>query len=92
MQAIKTKYLPATNTKPSRIKAECEAGSITISYDHSLNIDELHQKAAKELLNKLSWNPDFINSGSFKGDYYHILEFTTLHSNKQIPDFLKLQA
>lgn len=39
MQAIKTKYLPATNTKPSRIKAECEAGSITISYDYRLNSD-----------------------------------------------------
>lgn len=91
MQAIKTKYLPATNTKPSRIKAECEAGSITISYDHSLNIDELHQKAAKELLNKLNWNPDFINSGSFKGNYYHILEFCK-KDNSDLPESLKPQA
>lgn len=27
MQAIITKYIPATNTKPSRIKASCERGS-----------------------------------------------------------------
>lgn len=91
MQAIKTKYLPATNTKPSRIKAECEAGSITISYDHNLNIDELHLKAAKELLNTLNWSPDCIRSGSFKGDYYHILEFFN-NDSSGLPEFLKPQA
>lgn len=30
MQAIVTKYLPATSTRPSRIKAWCDRGSITI--------------------------------------------------------------
>lgn len=92
MQAIKTKYLPATNTKPSRIKAECEAGSITISYDYSLNIDQLHQKAACMLIEKLEWKPVFIHTGSFGTDYYHVLEFTGNNYNRAIPEFLKEQA
>ena len=92
MQAIRTKYLPATHTKPSRIKAECEAGTITISYDYSLNIDQLHQKAAYMLLEKLKWAPEFIHTGSFKGNYYHVLGFTSNNYNRAIPEFLKEQA
>jgi hypothetical protein len=92
MQAIRTKYLPATNNKPSRIKAECEAGTITISYDHSLNIDQLHQKAAMKLLEKLNWKPDFIHTGNFKGDYYHVLEFGGIKNSGVVPEFLKEQA
>ena len=33
MQAIISKYLPATNSKPSRIKATCERGSLVISFN-----------------------------------------------------------
>ena len=32
MQAIYTKFIPATNFRPSRIKATCERGSITVCY------------------------------------------------------------
>lgn len=52
MQAIKTKYLPATNTKPSRIKATCERGSIIISYPHELSGDEVHIAAKDALVAK----------------------------------------
>lgn len=45
MQAIITKYLPATNTRPSRIKATCERGSATIPLDHSLNDGDNHRAA-----------------------------------------------
>ncbi len=37
MQAIKTKYIPATAVHGSRIKAECERGSIFIPYPHELS-------------------------------------------------------
>lgn len=92
MQAIRTRYLPATNTKPSRIKAECEAGTITISYDYNLNIDQLHQKAVMKLLEKLNWKPTFIYTGSFNGDYYHVLEFGGMRSSGVVPESLKDQA
>jgi len=52
MQAITTKYLPATNFKGSRIKAECERGSITIRYPHEFSGDEVHIHAADMLVQK----------------------------------------
>jgi len=50
MQAITTKYLPATNTRPSRIKATCDRGSITIPYPHELSGDAVHIAAVRALV------------------------------------------
>jgi hypothetical protein len=55
MQAIKTHYLPCTNSHGSRVKATAEAGSITVDWDHSLNIEENHIAAAEALRVKLDW-------------------------------------
>ena len=55
MQAIQTKFLPCTNTKGSRIKAFCAAGSLTISYPHELSGQACHRKAAEALAVKLGW-------------------------------------
>jgi hypothetical protein len=52
MQSIQTKYLPATATKPSRIKATCDRGSITIGYPHDLSGDAVHVAAADALVAK----------------------------------------
>jgi len=62
MQAITTKYLPATNTKPSRIKAECSAGSLTLSFsvcDEFIPTSPAatpHERCAYALLKKLGWD------------------------------------
>ena len=56
MQAIQVKYLPSTNTKGSRIKAVCAAGSITISYPHELSGQAVYRAAAELLADKLNWN------------------------------------
>lgn len=50
MQAIQTKYLPATNTRGSRIKAFCERGSITVPYPHELSGDAVHRYAVTQLV------------------------------------------
>lgn len=57
MQAIETKYLGATNYKGSRIKATHQGNvqSVTVGYDHALNIDGNHHAAAKALMRKLKW-------------------------------------
>jgi hypothetical protein len=56
MQTISTKYLGATNSKPSRIIAKTSSGKrISLSYDHALNDDKNHMKAAKELMTRLQW-------------------------------------
>lgn len=57
MQAIETKVIPATNTKPTRIKATCERGSIIVSAD-SLSGDQMngseftHVRAAQILVDR----------------------------------------
>ena len=75
MQAIKTRYLPPTNFRGSRIKAECYAGSITIPYNYSYTSEDLHRFAAFELLAKLEWNPSVLHTGELKDCYVHVLEF-----------------
>ena len=54
MQAIITTYLCPTNTKGTRYKASCEAGSVTISADNALSIDQNHGAACQALKDKLS--------------------------------------
>ncbi len=49
MQAIITKYLPATNYRGSRIKATCERGTLTMSWQHGLDAGE-NMRAACDLL------------------------------------------
>ena len=55
MQAIHTKYLPATNTRGSRIKATSAAGSVTIPYPHELSGQAVHRAAADALVAKMGW-------------------------------------
>ncbi len=52
MQAIETKYIGPTNYRGSRIKASCERGSITISYESVLNSEDAHIAAADALVAK----------------------------------------
>lgn len=52
MQAIITKFIPATNFKGSRIKASCERGSITIDYPHEFSGDDCHIAAVDALVAK----------------------------------------
>ncbi len=55
-QAIQTKYLGPTNHRGGRIKATCEAGSVTISWDHALGPVENHTAACTALVEKLGWD------------------------------------
>jgi hypothetical protein len=72
-QAIETKYLGATNTKGGRIKATAWAGSITLPYDHALDVQENHKKAAIMLRRKLNWQGTFAQGGNAKGDGYYFV-------------------
>ena len=55
MQAIQTKYLPATNTRGYRTKAICAAGSVTVENWSDSGIDANHKRAALKLCGKLGW-------------------------------------
>lgn len=58
-QAIVTKHLGPTNVRGSRVKATAEAGSVTLSWDHSLNSEANHRKAAEALCTKFKWTGDY---------------------------------
>jgi hypothetical protein len=54
-QAILTRYFGPTNTKPSRIKATAQAGSVTLSWNYDLDPSENHRAAALALAAKFDW-------------------------------------
>lgn len=61
MKAIQTKFLGPTNFKGSRVKAfDLDGNSTTLSYDHGLNTDEMHAKAARTLRDKMGWRGSMI--------------------------------
>lgn len=87
MQAIMTKFLPATNVRGSRIKASCERGSITVSYPHELSGDACHRFAVQSLVEKFvaedakkygtngrgnPWALPFVTGGLPDGTYAHV--------------------
>lgn len=54
MQAIITKYLPATNVCGNRIKASCARGSITVSCPHELSEQDCHRYAVEQLVGRFA--------------------------------------
>ena len=75
LRAIITKYIGPTNTRAARIKATCGAGSLTVSYDHALDLDAQCHAAAIGLCNKLGWTFARLHSGVLpNGNMAHILE------------------
>jgi hypothetical protein len=68
-QAISTKYISATNTKPARIKATTGGGySLTISYPH----DDCnpHIRAAQMLARKMGWGGTMIEGHTTEGSVF----------------------
>lgn len=58
MQAIVVKFVGPTNTKPSRWKAVCQGGSLTVSKGHFCDTDDNKdaRAVAMALVEKLKWN------------------------------------
>jgi len=90
MQAIQTKYVPATNSSGSKIEAKCWRGKIRIPYPHELSGDEVHREAVRALLAKFvredektgtppgenGWNRAFITGTLADGTtLVHVLNF-----------------
>jgi len=74
LQAIETKYLGPTNHRGSRVKASCEAGQTTVSWDYSLNVVENHARAATHLCRRLGWDERYpAHIGATKSGYVVVL-------------------
>ena len=69
MQTISTKYMGVTNHRGARIKAitSSKGASVTLSYDHALNSDENHRKAAAALKAKIDWKGRMIGGHTEPG-------------------------
>lgn len=65
--AITTKFIGPTNSKGSRIKATCQAGSITVPYTYETSIDGQHHKAALALAEKLGWTGQWAGGSNPNG-------------------------
>lgn len=77
MQVIKTIYLMPTNYRPSKMRAICEAGSVIISYNHSVNFADNHREACEALRDKLQWTVEnnyspMIGGQAQDGNYYWV--------------------
>lgn len=82
MQAIQTKYHGPTNHTGSRFTARCDAGRVTVPYNHAEGIEENHKRAAATLARKLGWAvrstgkvESFVSGSLPDGSYCHV--FTT---------------
>lgn len=77
MQAIHVKFLGPTDTRPSRYKATCSAGSVTVSSDHSLSLSHNAARAAGMLCAKLGWTGEhygeMTEGGLPDGSYVFVL-------------------
>jgi hypothetical protein len=76
MQAIRTQYKGPTDTRGSRIVATSYKARSTFPYDHELDIDTNHRRAA-ELQAAKAWRTDkafYFMSGTLPdGSHAHII-------------------
>lgn len=69
-QGITTKYIPASNTKPSRVAATAAGGSrLVMSYDTSVTQEEAHAKVAIALAEKLEWEGIMAQGAMYRDGY-----------------------
>jgi len=85
MQYISTKYLPATDTKGERIKAKASSAphSITIFYDHSLDVEQAHAKAAMQLAANLDWRGEYAAGGNDTGYVFAFIGNSNLYTTEE---------
>ncbi len=68
-QAITTKYFPMIGVKGSRVKATAQAGSLTLSWDNALNVEENHAAVAKAFADKMGWRGNWHMGAIAYGGY-----------------------
>lgn len=63
-QAITTKFLGATNSRGSRVKATAEAGSLTVSWDYGLDATANHEIVAQALADRFGWKGEIVGAAT----------------------------
>lgn len=80
LQCIRTKIIPHANFRPSRVKAWCARGSLTVSWRYDMHVAENHAFAIRCLPEKFgmedekeygkgksSWDADCVMGGDSNG-------------------------
>jgi hypothetical protein len=80
MVIIKTKVLPATNTRGTRIQASANGFKDVISYPFALSYEKCHFEAVKALIakHKLDWDISNMGYGSDDHGYYFTFNHSTM--------------
>lgn len=74
MKAIITKYHGPTDTRGTRVRAkEPDGKSLFVYWDHSLDSEKNHVRAANALRDKLGWKGELI-TGWCKDFYVHVFK------------------
>ena len=69
--AISTKFLGPTNSRGSRVVAFTDTHlRLTVDWDHTLDIDENHARAAKALADKMEWAGEWVGGGTECGQVF----------------------
>ena len=71
-QAIVTKFIPPGNVKGARVKAQADAGSVTIPWDYSQGIQENHSLAAMALVERYNWGGAWVGGIVFNQGYVFV--------------------
>lgn len=66
-QAIETKFVGPTNTKPARIIARADAGRRVYNWDHTLGMSENHRGAAVQFAREFGWTGRWCGGGTQHG-------------------------
>lgn len=72
MQAIRTTFYGPNNRRGARVGASCEAGKLTVGYDHGLSMADNHMAACLALMAKFNWRHSPMVGGDYKGDTYWV--------------------
>ena len=73
-RAILIKFLGATNTKGTRIKASVVSSSVTVPLDYGAGHEQSIRQAVDALLNKLEWSGEYIIGRLTNGDYVAVFK------------------
>lgn len=84
-QAITTKYIGPSNTRPARISVKSASGHrIIATWDDNVNETQNHAIAAEILIRKLGWYGEWFAGGLGKGNVYVMREF---NSGQEIKEY-----
>ena len=79
MQAIQTKFLGPTNTKPARIKAFTESGkSVVLSYEYGCGAEQNADRAVMTLCKRMGWSGTLHCGSTASGYVYTFEQFNAL--------------